>query len=109
MATRWSHHAGKRHLGDGNGVQCGGELAVAASGEAVSSLGGTGYLDGRRSGVVGERGRGREPGRPTGSPDQTTCGHRADADGAGQGAPEAAMSSLICFALALSKESTERI
>jgi hypothetical protein len=53
----------------------------------VSSLVGASYLGGRRPGVVGERGRGGEPGRPTGSPDQTTCGDRADADGAGRGAP----------------------
>ena len=78
--------AARSDLGDGDGVQSGVELAVAASGEAVSSLVGAGYLDGRRSGVVGERRRGGEPSGPTGSPDQTTGGDCADADGAGQGA-----------------------
>jgi hypothetical protein len=49
--------AGCSDLGDGDGVQGGVELAVATPGEAVSSLVGAGYLDGRRAGVVGECGR----------------------------------------------------
>ena len=75
----------------------------------MSSLVGAGYLDGRRSGVVGERGRGgyraARPVRPIRRPaviaPMPTVLVRV--------LPEAATNSLICFALALSKESTERI
>jgi hypothetical protein len=52
----------------------------------VSRLAEVGIMKVRRSGVVGERDRGGEPSGPSGSPDQTTCRDRTDADGAGQGA-----------------------
>jgi len=80
-AAAWSSD-----LGDGDGVQRGVELTVSAAGETVSGFLGAGHLDRRRAGVVGERGRAREPVSAAGAPNKAAGSDRADTDGVGQSA-----------------------
>jgi hypothetical protein len=62
------------------------ELAIAASGEAVSGLVGAGDFDRGCAGITSERGRVGESAGTSSAPDETACSDRAYADGAGQGA-----------------------
>src|SRR5437773_8579655 len=71
-------------LSDSDGVQCGVELSVSAARQTVSRFFGTGDLDRRGAGVVGEGSRAGESVSTTGAPDEAPGCDRPDANDVGQ-------------------------